>query len=133
SDFIFELRDAGTNALIETDPGTLTAGFVFSFNTNQAAGSYKLRIKGINRFLAKSQTFTLTSVGATGLAYTLTNGDANGDNVVGTADFNLLRAAFGGASPNPPYNVACDFNGDGVVGTADFNILRNSFGQAGDN
>ncbi|MEI7985187.1 MAG: hypothetical protein WCI55_06125 [Armatimonadota bacterium] len=127
SQFIFEIRDAGTNALIETDPGTTTAGHAFSFSTSLPAGTYKLRIKGVNRFLAKSQTLTLTATGATGLAYTLTNGDVNGDNVVGAADFNLFRAAFGGSS------VSSDFNGDGVVGTADFNILRTSLGQAGDN
>jgi hypothetical protein len=133
SQFIFEIRDAGTNALIETNPGTTTAGHAFSFSTSLPAGTYKLRIKGVNRFLAKSQTFTLGATGTSGLAYTLTNGDANGDNVVGTADFTLLRTAFGGIAPNPPYTVATDFNGDGVIGTADFNILRTSFGQAGDN
>ncbi len=133
SQFIFEIRDAGTNALIETDAGTTTAGHAFSFSTSLPAGTYKLRIKGVNRFLAKSQTLVLGATGTTGLAYTLTNGDANGDNVVGTADFTLLRTAFGGSFPNPPYTVATDFNGDGVIGTADFNILRTSFGQAGDN
>jgi hypothetical protein len=131
--FVFEIRDASTNALLETDPGTITAGFNFTLSTNLAAGNYKLRIKGVNRFLAKSLPVTLSGTGASGLAYTLTNGDANGDNVVGTADFNLLRAAFGGAAPNPPYSEACDFNGDGIIGTADFNIMKASFGQAGDN
>ncbi len=133
SQFIFEIRDAGTNALIETNPGTTTAGHAFSFSTSLPAGNYKLRIKGVNRFLAKSQVFALGAAGTAGLAYTLKNGDANGDNVVGAADFNLVRAAFGGNAPNLPYTVATDFNGDGVIGTADFNILRTNFGQAGDN
>lgn len=133
SQFVFEIRDAGTNALIETAVGTTTAGHQFSFPTNQPAGNYKLRIKGVNRFMAKSQPLTLSATGATGLTYTLVNGDANGDNVVGNADFNILRTAFGGSAPNPPYNLAADFNGDGVVGNADFNILRTYFGQNGDN
>ena len=131
--FVFEMRDNSTNALIETDAATITAGNAFSFSTSLAAGSYKLRIKGVNRFLAKSQTIALTSTGVTGLGYSLINGDADGSNVVGNADFNILRTAFGGISPNAPYNVAADFNGDGVVGTTDFNILRASFGQIGDN
>jgi hypothetical protein len=131
--FLFELRDNGTNALIETETATMSAGQAFSFTTSQPAGTYKLRIKGLTRFLAKSQSVTLISTGATGLAYTLTNGDANGDNVVGVADFNLLRAAWGGVSPNAPYDVNTDFNGDGVIGVADFNILRASWGSIGDN
>jgi hypothetical protein len=131
--FVFELRDASTNALIETDAGTVTAGNAFSFSTAQSAGNYKLRIKGINRFLAKSQTIVLGASGVSGLSYTLLNGDANGDNIVGTADFNVLRAAWGGVSPNSPYNVAADFNGDGIIGTTDFNIMRTSWGAVGDN
>ena len=132
--FIYELRDSGTNALIETQTITgLGAGNTFSFSTMQPAGSYKLRIKGINRFLAKSLPVTLISSGASGLAYPLTNGDASADNIVGVADFNLLRAAWGGVAPSAPYNEAVDFNGDGIIGVADFNIMRASWGAVGDN
>ena len=133
SQFIFEMRDAGTNALIETNPGTTTAGHAFSFSTSLAAGSYKLRIKGVNRFLATSQTFTLGATGTSGLAYTLKNGDADGNNAVGVPDFNILKLAFGGVSPNSPYNIAADFDGNGAIGVPDFNILKLNFGQTGDN
>ena len=132
--FIYELRDSGTNALLETQTITgLGVGNTFSFNTTIAAGTYALRIKGINRFLAKSQLATLTATGASGLAYTLKNGDADGNNAVGVPDFNLLKLAFGSTGPNPPYNEATDFDGNNAVGVPDFNILKLNFGQTGDN
>ena len=132
--FIYEIRDSGTNALIETQTLTgLGAGNTFSLTTTQSAGSYKLRILGVNRFIAKSQLLTLSTTGASGLSYSLTNGDASADNIVGVADFNLLRAAWGGVAPSAPYSEAADFNGDGVIGVADFNIMRASWGAIGDN
>ncbi|MEI8282536.1 MAG: hypothetical protein WCG75_09040, partial [Armatimonadota bacterium] len=132
--FIYEIRDSGTNALIETQTLTgLGAGNTFSFNTSQPAGSYKLRIKGINRFLASSLPMTLSASGATGLTYSLLNGDASADNIVGVADFNLLRGAWGGIAPTAPYNEAADFNGDGLIGVVDFNVMRANWGAIGDN
>lgn len=131
--FVYELRDSSTNALIETQTLTgLGAGNSFSFTTTQAAGSYKLRIKGVNRFLAKSQSVTLTTSGASGLAYTLGNGDCDGNNVVGTPDFNIIKAAWGAIPSSSNWNIAADLNGDGIVGTADFTILRNNWGGIGD-
>ena len=132
--FVYEIRDASTNALIETQTITgLGPSNSFSLSTTQPAGNYKLRIQGVNRFLARSQAISLTTTGQSGLSYAMTNGDADGNNVVGTTDFNILRAAWGGLSPNAPYNVAADFNGDGIIGTTDFNILRASWGTIGDN
>jgi hypothetical protein len=83
--------------------------------------------------MASSQTVTVTTSGVTGLSYTLLNGDANPDNVVGTGDFNVIRAAWGALPSDPNWNEAADLNGDGVVGTADFNILRSNWGVLGDN
>lgn len=132
--FVYELRDASTNALIETQTLTgLGAGNTFSFTTSQAAGNYKLRIKGVNRFLAKSQSVTVSATGVSGLNYALANGDSSGDNLVGNADFNIIRAAWGATSSSSNWNEAADLNGDGVIGNADFNIMRANWGSAGDN
>ena len=53
-------------------------------------------------------------------------GDANGDGVVGFADFAALARNFGktGAALNEG-----DFNADGVVGFGDFAILARNFGR----
>jgi hypothetical protein len=127
--FLLEIRDASTNAVLQTQNLTgLGSGNSFSFNTSLATGTYKLRIKGNTRFLAKSQTITIGSGGATGLAYTLLNGDVDGSNGVGAVDFNQLRAAWGTSTTG-----GADLNGDGIVGGLDFNIMRNSWGLFGDN
>jgi hypothetical protein len=127
--FVAELRDATTNTLIETvNINGLATGNAFSFTSTQPAGNYRLRIKGVSRFLAKSTVVTVGNTGANGLNISLLNGDINGDNSVGGADFNLLRNAWGTTTTGPE-----DLNGDGSVGGLDFNILRNSWGQIGDN
>ena len=132
--FIYEIRDASTNALIETQTITgLGAGNTFTLNTTQSAGTYNLRIRGVNRFLAKNLVMTLTTTGVSGLSYSLLNGDADGNNVVAIADFNILKAAWGGIVPGAPYNEAADFDGNGVIAVADFNILRANWGAIGDN
>ena len=132
--FIAELRNSSTNALIETiNISGLGSGNSFSFTTNQAAGTYKLRIRGATRFLARSQTVTLSSTGATGLSYSLLNGDCDSDNAVGTFDFNVLRAAWGSTPSDSNWNAAADLDGDNVVGLFDFNIMRTNWGVTGDN
>lgn len=133
-DFYAELRDVSTNALIET---IHLIGFppnhsIFFF-TRQPAGTYRLRLRGANRFLAYSQTITIGEFGVSGLTSTHANGDCNGDNVVGTADFNILRAAWGAVPTSSNWNVAADLNGDEVIGIADFNIMRANWGGIGDN
>lgn len=52
--------------------------------------------------------------------------DQNG--LVGTADFNRFRLAFGSALSDPAYDPPVDFNADGVIGVPDFDFFRGSFG-----
>lgn len=67
----------------------------------------------------------------TGIQLSLTNGDVNGDNEVGPADFALLAAAFGTFIGDTNYARNADLNRDGEVGPSDFAILAASFGQFG--
>ncbi|MDZ4783093.1 MAG: peptidylprolyl isomerase [Planctomycetia bacterium] len=53
-------------------------------------------------------------------------GDANGDDQVGVADLQMVRAAFGFEGPDNP----ADVNDDGQVNLADLSIVRNTFGLA---
>jgi hypothetical protein len=52
-------------------------------------------------------------------------GDANGDGVVNSDDFNILAFNFG----QPGTFESGDFNGDGFVDSDDFNILAFNFGS----
>jgi hypothetical protein len=128
--FTIELRNATTNAVIQTVNLTgLGAGNTFAFTTTQLSGSYKLRVKAGKRFLGVVNNINLTLSGASGLSYTLTNGDVDGNNTVNNTDFTLLRGVWG--STGNGANDGADLNGDGTVGNLDFAILRANLGQSG--
>ncbi|MFL5735575.1 MAG: dockerin type I domain-containing protein, partial [Chloroflexia bacterium] len=90
-------------------------------------GTYNWREKG-SRSLANGGTLTLTAGGGNQQAEmgVQKGGDADNDNVVGVADFSILRATF-----NTGSDLRADFNNDGVTNAQDFSILRSSFGQGG--
>lgn len=72
-------------------------------------------------------TFTPEGVGSATLTGTdkLLGGDINGDNVINTFDYTLLRFNFG------TLNTVGDINGDGGVSTGDYNLQRVNFYQIG--
>lgn len=51
-------------------------------------------------------------------------GDANNDQTIGLADFNICVATF---NQNVSPNTGCDFNGDGRVGLGDINAVITAF------
>ena len=127
-----QLRTPGTTTVIESYNLNVHNGSTFSINTAQR-GNFDIAFKG-TPFMRKVLTnVSITNSGVSGLTPSLKNGDCDGSNVVGTADFNALRAAFGSTTGSGTWNVNCDLDGNGVVGTGDFNILRAFFGQVGDN
>ena len=62
---------------------------------------------------------------------TMRAGDADNDNLVNSADFNILKNSYGKGSGDPGYDDRADFNGDNLVSAADFNLLKANFGTAG--
>lgn len=57
-------------------------------------------------------------------------GDVNGDNLVASQDFVILRNNFG--LPVPPADPAADLNHDNIVNSVDASILYANFATAGD-
>jgi hypothetical protein len=53
--------------------------------------------------------------------------DYDQSGLVGGADFNILRLAFGSALGAPNYDPRCDSDADDVIGGPDFNHLSRSF------
>jgi tartrate-resistant acid phosphatase type 5 len=91
-----------------------------------ANGTYNWRAKG-PRYLATSGTLVLSGVPAMQVEMGLMRaGDANGDNLVGVADFNILRESYGSSS-----DFRADFNNDLILNVIDFSLLRGSFGTGG--
>jgi len=105
---------------------TDASGFFTVSVSNLGNGTYDWRAKG-SRYLASSGALVLSGNSVTqaemGLMRT---GDADNDNRVNAADFNILRIAYGGTT-----DPRADFNNDGVVSGADFNFLRGNFGMSG--
>lgn len=103
-----------------------------SFLTN-LTGTYDFRIRGLNTWLSKVVAgVSFTTGGTTPVATSLLNGDVNGDNEVGPADFSALSASFGLFNTDPGFNTEADLNKDLEVGPADFAILAASFGEFGE-
>lgn len=127
--FTVKIRQGVT--VMQTNPVSMT-GLTGSFQFNTSLfGPYDVVLEGPSflRKVVPGVNFTAFTTVSTSMI----NGDMNGDNVIGTADFTVLRLAFGTTPSDPAWNPLADLNGDGVVGTADFNILRTNFGLIGDN
>ena len=62
---------------------------------------------------------------------TLREGNANGDNIVNSTDFFILRAAYNTAPGDPDYNENADFNQDLLVSSTDFFLMRAHYNEAG--
>ncbi len=129
---VMQLRTPGTGTVIESHNLTVHNGSTFTINTTQR-GSFDLAFKGAHFMRKVVPAVNITNSGVTGLAPSLKNGDCDTNNVVGTPDFNALRAAWGALPSSTNWNQNCDLDGNGVVGTNDFNILRSFWGQLGDN
>lgn len=102
----------------------------FTFSTG-LRGNIEIRFSG-SHWLGFRGAYTLGSTGLSGINLTLKNGDANGDNEVGPADFTVLSGAFGSMEGDSGFIPGADFNEDDEIGPADFTILSRNFGLQGD-
>lgn len=101
------------------------SGNFITQNLPQNPGPYVLTIKP-KPWLRKSVGIVNTIASASGLHFSLINGDINDDNSINSDDFDLLVANFGTASPEG------DLDGSGSVDSDDFDILVKNFGIDGD-
>ncbi len=99
--------------------------------SNLAAGVYNWQVKG-PRYLSNSGTISLTGADITHVEMGLMRvGDANNDNLVGIADFVILRSTYSKTEGDPGYDARADFNNDRVIAVSDFNLIKNNFGLEG--
>ena len=127
-----DIRNPGTTTVVESHPISVHNGSTFSFSTT-LQGNYDLAFKGAPFMRKVLANVNISTTGASGLTPSLKNGDCDGSNVVGTGDYNALRAAWGSVPGSSNWNVACDLDGNGAIGTGDFNIMRSNWGSIGDN
>lgn len=116
---------AGLNAAITAT--TQTDG---TFTVNVPAGTYNLTITkpGHTKYIYNNIT---VSADATGGSYTLYNGDANGDGIVGVVDVAAVIAGFN--AEVTVANKAKDVNDDNVIGVVDVAAVIGNFNRADTN
>lgn len=98
---------------------------------NVASGTYDIAFKA-NHWLRKTVKSLVVNGNVSGLTVSLVNGDVNGDNTIGTADYNNMRKAWGSSRASTNWNSNADLNGDGNVNMGDYVILKNNWGLSGD-
>ncbi|MBN8691086.1 MAG: hypothetical protein J0L72_09915 [Armatimonadetes bacterium] len=65
-------------------------------------------------------------------SFDLIGGDIDGDNEIGSSDYDAVIAAFGARYGNPRFNPVADIDRDGEVGSSDFDVVVTNFGLSGD-
>jgi len=105
-------------------------GAIGAFNWLAPVGPFQVAISS-RPFLTRR--FSLNNTSTTNLgAITLVNGDVNGDNEVGSGDFDIVAAKFGLSIGDAQYSAYADLDGDGEIGASDFDIVVGNFGRTGD-
>jgi hypothetical protein len=120
----FQIRQAGTTNVLETDVVALDSASRFTFIASVAPGVYDITAKGSHWLRQKKTRQSLLGGSVGPLHFELVNADVNGDNVVSLGDFADLRNALSSVPGDANWNAEADLNGDDVVSLADFAILR---------
>lgn len=124
------LRLPGSTVPLETRTLSVDSSGVVRFTTS-LRGTYDLAIKGTH-WLRKVRPVTIVDAGGNAGAYSLTNGDVDGDNEVTIGDYALLSTAFGSMPGDGNWNAEADLDGDGEVTIGDYAQLSANFGASGD-
>jgi len=122
---------AQNSTVVRTETPTLNASGQFTIS-DVFPGTYDVRVKA-SHWLAKLQTgITVSGPTTISTTFSLTNGDCDGDNYVGSDDYNIWYAANDSFLGDPNYNPHADLDGDEYVGTDDYNIWYVSNDTFGD-
>jgi hypothetical protein len=102
------------------------------FSVKALSGSFDVYVKSPHT-LANWTSVVIPQFSATSTVDfgTLDDGDANGDNLVTSTDFFILKSTYNLAEGDPGYDSRADFNADHIITSVDFFILRNHYNQAG--
>ncbi|GMV36224.1 MAG: hypothetical protein AMXMBFR61_07320 [Fimbriimonadales bacterium] len=119
-----QFRQPGTQTVLHSYGITLDGSGNYSV-PSVAQGTFDLALK-FPGFLRQVSANKVIILGTNVANFTQTNGDPDGDNLIGLSDLNMILLQFGTG------NLATDLNGDGVVGLSDLNIVLLNFGKQGD-
>ncbi|MBS1705412.1 MAG: hypothetical protein JST40_06030 [Armatimonadetes bacterium] len=135
----FEILD-GSNNVVQTTTGSLDASGNYSLATS-LVGNYKIAATASHWLRKLSGTVNITASGASGVNFTLINGDIDGDNSVTIFDYLVLSDYFDKNESDSDWNTVgsnlhapkeADLDGDGSVTVFDYVVLSNNFDKTGD-
>ena len=125
-----ELSD-GVN-VVDTQVVSLDGSGNYSLTTSAPAGTYDIFAKSSHWLRKLSGGVVVGAGGATGVNFSLANGDCDDDNEVGIGDYSILSAAYGTNLGDGGYSDAADLNADETVDIGDYAILSANYGLNGD-
>ncbi|MBX7134945.1 MAG: hypothetical protein K1X67_19940 [Fimbriimonadaceae bacterium] len=128
----FSIYPAGGGSLVDYYVGTLDSLGRFWIPTNVGPGAYDIYAKASHWLQKRRANVNITAAGASGVNFSLVNGDIDDDNEVGIGDYSRLSTSYNLAVGDPGYDVEADLNGDDAVDIADYSILSSNYGLAGD-
>lgn len=129
-----EVRPAGGSSPVQTTQATLNAAGAYSFvlNGSITPGTYDVVAKGSHWLRGRVANVTVTSSGASGVNFSLINGDVDEDNEVGIGDYAVISGTYNKCLGDVGYAAAADLNGDDCVDIADYAILSSNYGLIGE-
>lgn len=130
----FEFRTPGTTTVVYSVGLSFGGGGPKGFTIGVSLiGTYDVAVKGSNWLRKVIPNVVITPTGASGLVFSLKNGDCDGDNEVAIGDYAMLSASYGLILGDPGFVAATDLNGDDGTDIGDFAILSANYGDLGDN
>ena len=119
---------------MQTTQATLNAAGSYSFviNGSITPGTYDVVAKGSHWLRGRVANVAVTSTGASGVNFSLINGDVDEDNEVGIGDYAIISGTYNKCLGDSGYDSAADLNGDDCVDIADYAILSSNYGLDGD-
>lgn len=129
-----QVRNPGGATALQTQNVTLNASGGYSFNLDGSipAGTYDFYAKASHWLRKIRASVSVPSGGASGVNFSLKNGDIDGDNEVGIGDYSVLSSAYNLSLGDAGYDAEADLNGDDSIDIADYSILSVNYGMAGD-
>lgn len=99
--------------------------------TVSSHGQFAVGVKASHWLRKRAESIALNG-GTQVVNVSLTNGDCDGNNLVGTDDYLLVNSAFDTLLGDAAFDARADLNGDDYVGTDDYLLLNSSFDLTGD-
>ena len=95
------------------------------------SGTFDVRTKGNHTLGSLLPQADLSADGGL-LAFTLVEGDFNGDNVIDIEDYSAVTSSIGQNTDDLPAGLQeVDFNEDGIIDISDYNLVLANFGLLG--